>query len=337
LTFDASSSDGKTVITLTGTIEAGDSNRFRALTASLGSGTTIVKLDSDGGSVREAVTIATTIKNSHLVTLVPPNSDCASACFFIFATGERRYAADSAFIGVHSATTSGLGEDDTAKSVTVEMVRFLSEKLGVPDSIIGKIVKTPAESVARLSEADLAAMGVKIFYEDLASIIPFPASPPKPVLPAPKPVLPQPQEHFLPGSVSLCGRAVSYTIASDDTGYAGIWTGNWNNATQLCGGLILEKVDANGMAEVIYVYGPSQPGSKVHWKQQRATGILADHILRFRDDQGSIFSFSFTGAEGVRARFEGASGRLTALFQRISPSSVYLGSTSPGNAEASGR
>jgi hypothetical protein len=127
----------------------------------------------------------------------------------------------------------------------------------------------------------------------------------------------------------ICGRPISYTIASDSAGFVGIWTGNWNNATRLCGGLIVERIEANGIAKVIYVYGRSSLGSKAAWKQQAAIGFFRDRILTFRDDEGSVFTFSPAGAEGLRAVFEGRSGKLSALFQRISPSTAPLELVSP--------
>jgi S1-C subfamily serine protease len=138
----------------------------------------------------------------------------------------------------------------------------------------------------------------------------------------PKPS-PPPQEANTPislRSASLCGRAVDYTVDRSESrsGFLGVWSGNWNNSGQLCGGLIVEKVHSDGTAELIYVYGPTQPGSKLNWKQQRRTGVLSNEgKLSFQDEQGSTFVFDLVGSGTLNATFLSRSGRLGGSFQKF--------------------
>jgi S1-C subfamily serine protease len=121
-------------------------------------------------------------------------------------------------------------------------------------------------------------------------------------------------------SASLCGRSVDYAIDSTErrSGFLGVWSGNWNNAGRLCGGLIVEKVHSDGTAEVVYVYGPNQPGSKLAWKQQRRTGVLSnDGKLSFHDDQGGIFIFDSVGSGMLSGSFQSRSGHLSGSFQKF--------------------
>ena len=140
--------------------------------------------------------------------------------------------------------------------------------------------------------------------------------------PPPTPTPQVPQETAAPvlnRSTSVCGRNVDYTLDRSEkiSPFLGIWTGNWNNAGRLCGGLIVEKVRPNGTAEILYVYGPSQPGSKLAWKQQRRTGLLDEAgRLSFQDDQGSTFRFDLMGPSTLSASFLSGSGRLSGSFQR---------------------
>ena len=78
----------------------------------------------------------------------------------------------------------------------------------------------------------------------------------------------------------------------------------------------MENLRADETAEVIYVYGPSQPGSGLAWKQQRRTGMVRNGRLTFEDDQGSMFVFELIGPDSLDAKFLGGSGKLTGSFQK---------------------
>jgi len=87
-------------------------------------------------------------------------------------------------------------------------------------------------------------------------------------------------------STVLCGRNIEYVSEHSATrsDLMGVWKGNWNNPGRLCGGLIVENLRTDGTAEVVYVYGPSQPGSRLAWKQQRRMGVIKNGRLAFEDD-----------------------------------------------------
>jgi len=119
-------------------------------------------LNSPGGKIAEALKITEAINGPHIGTMVAPDSQCASACFLIFAAGERKVASTRSFIGVHSLTTINVGEDDSAKSSTVDVARYCSTELKIPSDIIGKMVSTPASSISQLSIADLTEMGLEV-------------------------------------------------------------------------------------------------------------------------------------------------------------------------------
>lgn len=116
----------------------------------------------------------------------------------------------------------------------------------------------------------------------------------------------------------VCGRPVEFAIEQGSTmaGLLGVWTGNWNNAGRLCGGLIVERIDPDGTAGVIYVYGPSRPGSGLQWRQQHQAAAIANGVLSFRDEQGSTFRFSPSGPGSLDASFISQTGRLTGVFAK---------------------
>jgi hypothetical protein len=120
----------------------------------------------------------------------------------------------------------------------------------------------------------------------------------------------------------LCGRDVDYAIdhinaAGSHTRFLGVWTGIWNNASRLCGALIVERVHRDGGADILYIYGPSRTGSLVTWKRQRVKGTIGNNgSLAFTDDQGGTFVFSVENQRTLNALFGGGSGRLTTSFQK---------------------
>jgi hypothetical protein len=119
-----------------------------------------VNLNSPGGLVSVGAGMARLIRNQQLKTRVKAGSTCASSCFMLFAAGKERYAEPGARIGVHSAVHQRLGETRDAKSTTIDMVRFLSE-LGVPPSIVGKVVTTKPDQITWLTTEDLRSMQVR--------------------------------------------------------------------------------------------------------------------------------------------------------------------------------
>jgi len=113
----------------------------------------------------------------------------------------------------------------------------------------------------------------------------------------------------------VCGKSVEFIEGTGDTEFVGVWTGNWNNRAALCSGLIVENIDPDGAANVIYVYGPG-PGSRLSWKQQHRAGVLSGGVLSFEDDQGSTFRFNSGIPQKLDATFVGGSGHLTGMFEK---------------------
>jgi hypothetical protein len=161
------SDNSRIMISMTGQINLGDYNKFINLFRNLPEDSVVVGflLNSPGGHIAEALKITEAIKGQHIGTMVAADSQCASACFLIFAAGEPKVASNRSFIGVHSSTTINVGEDDSAKSSTVDIARYCSTEPKIPADIIGKMVSTPADSIYRLTSAELAEMGVVIMKD----------------------------------------------------------------------------------------------------------------------------------------------------------------------------
>ena len=158
---------GTSMIVAKGMVAPGDDEKLHKMVAALPVNTVLaeVVLSSVGGNYLEGVRLATSIRNTGLNTAAVGN--CASACFLMFAAGINRAVFEGAKIGVHSASLRGIEKLET-QAVTTQMARKLSD-MGVPPSIVGKVVTTPADEIAWLTPEDLAAMKVRLIPHEEAS------------------------------------------------------------------------------------------------------------------------------------------------------------------------
>lgn len=155
------SKEGKDIIVLRGEMAPGDSERLRALILAANQGGRMVsgiRLTSNGGNLVEGVKLAELIRTATIATVVPNGSQCASACFVAFAAGQEKFVSYQAKVGVHGAADQNGKE---AGDATVAMAKIVKE-LGVPPSIIGRMVVTPPSEVVWLSPNELQSMGVKM-------------------------------------------------------------------------------------------------------------------------------------------------------------------------------
>jgi hypothetical protein len=153
--------DGKVIVELSGPIAVGDSAQLVDLIKSANAAKQIVyavRLNSPGGSLLEGVKLAVLIRNGKIATSVTAGSKCASACFIAFAAGAEKFVHYSGAVGVHGASDKSGREVGDA---TVSMAR-ISKELGVPPSIIGKMVVTRPTEILWLSPDDLRSMGAKM-------------------------------------------------------------------------------------------------------------------------------------------------------------------------------
>jgi hypothetical protein len=156
--------NGGVVITLSGQIITGDSDIFiseiqRANAA--GKSVENVQLNSAGGRLIEGVKLAAAVREAKISTTVGQGAVCASACFLIFAAGDPKFVGDGARIGVHKASEKGGRETMSSGAATEAMAHFARE-LGVPSSIVSRMVRTPSKQIGWLDLQDLKAMGVSL-------------------------------------------------------------------------------------------------------------------------------------------------------------------------------
>ena len=172
------SSPPLTSITATGPIVPGDFDRLDAFIAKLPKTELLFFIDSPGGNIFEAEKIATFINKSGATVTIPSDSQCASACFLLFAAAAHRFMGPNALIGVHSASENG-EENLTSMGITTALARDVAA-YGVPDSIIGKLVQTEPGRMTWLTPTDLKPMGVAVLPESSPQARPLPTAIPQP-------------------------------------------------------------------------------------------------------------------------------------------------------------
>jgi hypothetical protein len=147
--------DSGTVLRLRGDVRDGDYGRLKS---TLQNGSIVgLEIRSGGGSLEDGFDIAQVVRNKGLI--VYASKECDSVCAFIFFAAKERYMGRGCKIGVHSVSNDRGKEDADSARITLQMARLLVG-LGVPHSIIGKIVATPPAKITFLDNRDLVGLNV---------------------------------------------------------------------------------------------------------------------------------------------------------------------------------
>ena len=98
------------------------------------------------------------------------------------------------------------------------------------------------------------------------------------------------------GSRVFCDQSVSYRIADPATVPEPYrrFLGAWSDAAwdpNICAALIVDNVDPNGTASIIYLYGPLGSSARMPGGVLHGTGIIRDGELRFQNSDGTQFAF----------------------------------------------
>jgi hypothetical protein len=98
-----------------------------------------------------------------------------------------------------------------------------------------------------------------------------------------------------PGRV-FCEQSVSYRVADPAIvpepyrRFLGAWSdAAWDANT--CAALIVDNVDPDGTASIIYIYGPLGSGARIAGGTLHGTGIIRDDELRFQNSDDTQFAF----------------------------------------------
>jgi hypothetical protein len=94
----------------------------------------------------------------------------------------------------------------------------------------------------------------------------------------------------------FCEQSVSYRLTDPANfpekfrRFLGVWSdAAWDART--CAALIVEDVEADGTASIVYVYGPLGDSSPTSGGTLHGTGVIRDGALRFQNSDGTQFAF----------------------------------------------
>lgn len=202
--------NGLVIIAATGEIQLGDSDRLMSVLVRLPAKEAhVLALNSPGGNIVASQSLAATIKQARLGVFVGNAGTCASACFILYAAGPTKFYMPGAKVGVHSAI-GGAFETPASMAMTTVMARTVSE-MGVPDAIVGRMIRTPPGGISWLSEAELVSMGaINLGAESGAAKPPPMASSTPPVVPSPTPPAVALAQPVRPGFVPADPSSESY-------------------------------------------------------------------------------------------------------------------------------
>src|SRR5215813_951168 len=94
----------------------------------------------------------------------------------------------------------------------------------------------------------------------------------------------------------FCEQSVNYRVADPSTvpepyrRFLGAWSdAAWDANT--CAALIVDNVDPDGTASIIYAYGPLGSSVRIAGGVLHGTGIIREGELRFQNSDGTQFAF----------------------------------------------
>lgn len=146
-------------IIVSGTLQPGDDEIFSKRLMQFPKG--IVVLQGDGGDLQAAIKIGTAIRLKNYATLVPSDSNCASACAVAWLGGAPRVMEDGSQIGFHAAYVALNGHTTEVGPANALLGAYLG-KIGLPDRAVVYITEAPPDRMTWLSSADAEKMGIDV-------------------------------------------------------------------------------------------------------------------------------------------------------------------------------
>ncbi|WP_397422255.1 hypothetical protein [Phenylobacterium sp.] len=155
-----------TLISIVGTLEASDVEKFRRL--AVRADKALVALKSPGGSTAAAIEIGRLIRLRGYSTLVFNGTECNSACALIWLAGERRYLSQSARIGFHATYLQRDGAK-VESGVGNAVVGSYLTALALPERAIVFATSAPPDRLNWLSHTNAGENGISVEkIDDLA-------------------------------------------------------------------------------------------------------------------------------------------------------------------------
>jgi hypothetical protein len=154
---------GGTALLVTGDIQSGDGAKFRAEASKYDNG--YVLLESNGGSLTDAIDIGETIHLKGWPTTVINGSSCNSACALIWLAGTPRALSRSGKIGFHAAYSDTAGSAQESGVGNAMVGRYLT-LLNLPEKAIIFATSASPSQLQWLTSSNYASTGIDVVVID---------------------------------------------------------------------------------------------------------------------------------------------------------------------------
>ena len=171
LTFDTADVEGRRALSLTGSIQPGDAERFVTFLDTQVVAPEVIYLNSPGGSVADALAIGRVLRQDELAVAMSDGDICLSACPYILAGGLPREVPEGAAVGVHqhsfgeNVVLPAFAAIEDIQRGQAEVLDHLVE-MGIDLRVMGPAMRTPADEIYILLPEELIDWG---FVEDPSS------------------------------------------------------------------------------------------------------------------------------------------------------------------------
>lgn len=204
-----------TALVVTGDIQTGDGAKFRSEASKYKDG--YVLLESNGGSLVDAIDIGETIRLKGWGTAVINNSSCNSACALIWLAGTPRALSKSGRIGFHAAYSDSSGSAQESGVANAMVGRYLT-LLNLPEKAVIFATTSPPTQLSWLTASNYASTGIDVkVIEDIDLTDERSASTKQPVTPPPIVTVVAPPSENAKSETSVWKKVGSWSVIVDHT------------------------------------------------------------------------------------------------------------------------
>jgi hypothetical protein len=118
----------------------------------------VLLLNSPGGSIHSALSIAARVRSLRMTTVVRDDSECLSACALIFFAGTERVVRGD--LGVHQISSTDNKDNMVSGQFALADIIDALNDYEVPSEVIGAMLRTPPNEMYVFSRSELVKLGL---------------------------------------------------------------------------------------------------------------------------------------------------------------------------------
>lgn len=149
---------GASLITIRGELDLTDAIDFMRKTSALKDA--VVVLRSSGGNLMAGLQIGRTIRRRGFLAVIPPLTNCSSACALAWLGGRPRFMARNSLIGFHAAYFMRSDRPRISATANGVVADYLRE-LRLPERAVSYVISSPPERLRWLTVAAAHDLGIE--------------------------------------------------------------------------------------------------------------------------------------------------------------------------------